>query len=131
MQQMQKDLTRTGSNGISITFQLSQFQEIACDIHSHLAIEVKINLKQRLGMFVKKKKIPNPVGLEPTNFVLEVQHATPLRHGGFLFCKKGNFCVICTSQRHLLNTVFFFQSFKFYSSKAWFEMFSRFIRSQR
>ena len=55
MQQMQKDLTRTGSNGISITFQLSQFQEIACDIHSHLAREIKINLKQRFGMFVKKE----------------------------------------------------------------------------
>ena len=55
MQQMQKDLTRTGAKGIGITFRVSQFQEIACDIHSHLAVEVKINLKQRFGMFVKKK----------------------------------------------------------------------------
>ena len=55
MQQMQKDLTLTGAGGISITFRVSQFQEIACDIHSHLAREVKINLKQRFGMFVKKE----------------------------------------------------------------------------
>ena len=30
----------------------------------------------------KYKKIPPPVGLEPTTFELEVQHANPLRHGG-------------------------------------------------
>ena len=53
---MQKDLTRTGAKGISITFRVSQFQEIACDIHSHIARQVKINLKQRFGMFVKKEK---------------------------------------------------------------------------
>ena len=53
---MQKDLTRTGVGGISIPFRGSQFQEIACDMHSHLAREVKINLKQRFGMFVKKEK---------------------------------------------------------------------------
>ena len=53
---MQKDLTRTGAEGISNTFRVSQFQEIACEIHSHLAREVKINLKQRFGMFVKKEK---------------------------------------------------------------------------
>ena len=53
---MQKDLTRTGGKGISVTVRFSQFQDIACDIHSHLAREVKINLKQRLGMFVKKEK---------------------------------------------------------------------------
>ena len=28
------------------------------------------------------KKCPPPVGLEPTTFELEVQHASPLRHGG-------------------------------------------------
>ena len=56
MQEMQKDLTRTGAEGISIPFRGSQFQEIACDMHSHLAREVKINLKQRFGMFVKKEK---------------------------------------------------------------------------
>ena len=39
IQQMQKDLTCTGAEGISITFRVSQFQEIACDIHSHLARE--------------------------------------------------------------------------------------------
>ena len=53
---MQKDLTRTGAKGISITFQVSQFHEIAYDIHPHLAREIKINLQQRLGMFVKKEK---------------------------------------------------------------------------
>ena len=56
MQQLQKPLTRTAAKGISITFRVSQFQEIALDIRSHLAKEVKINLKQRFGMFVKKEK---------------------------------------------------------------------------
>ena len=53
---MQKDLTRTGAKGISITFRVSQFQEIACDIHSHLGREVKMNLTQIFGMFVEKEK---------------------------------------------------------------------------
>ena len=57
MQQMQKDLTRTGAKGISIIFRVSRFQQIACDVHSHLAREVKINLKQRFKMFVKKEKL--------------------------------------------------------------------------
>ena len=52
---MQKDLTRTGSKGISITFRVTQFQEIACDIHSHLTREVNINLKPPFGGFVKKE----------------------------------------------------------------------------
>ena len=56
MQQMQKDMTGTGAKGISITVRVSLFQEIACDIHSHLARGVNINLKQRFGMFVKKEK---------------------------------------------------------------------------
>ena len=89
---MQKPLTRTAAKGISITFRVPQFQEIACDIHSHLAREVKINLKQRFGMFVKKGKIPIPVGLEPTTFELEVQHASPLRHGG---CMSREHCIFC------------------------------------
>ena len=38
------------------TFRVSRFQEIACEIHSHLAREVKMNLKQRFGMFAKKEK---------------------------------------------------------------------------
>ena len=29
-----------------------------------------------------RKNKPPPVGLEPTTFELEVQHASPLRHGG-------------------------------------------------
>ena len=33
--------------------------------------------------FQKLKRTP-PVGLEPTTFELEVQHASPLRHGGYL-----------------------------------------------
>ena len=52
---MLKDLTRTGAKGISITFWVSQFQEIACDIQSHLTGEVNINLKPPFGMFVKKE----------------------------------------------------------------------------
>ena len=56
MQEKQKDLKRTGAEGISIPFRGLQFQEIACDIHSHLAREVKINIKQRFGMLVKKEK---------------------------------------------------------------------------
>ena len=33
----------------------------------------------------KRKKRTPPVGLEPTTFELEVQHASPLRHGGDTF----------------------------------------------
>ena len=33
----------------------------------------------------KIKGNPPPVGLEPTTFELEVQHASPLRHGGFRY----------------------------------------------
>ena len=54
---MQKDLRRTGAKGINVPFWALQFQEIACDIHSHLAREMKINLMERFGMFVKKEKI--------------------------------------------------------------------------
>ena len=32
----------------------------------------------------RKLKWTPPVGLEPTTFELEVQHASPLRHGGYL-----------------------------------------------
>ena len=35
-----------------------------------------------LNRFTLKSKVPPPVGLEPTTFELEVQHASPLRHGG-------------------------------------------------
>ena len=52
---MQKHPTPTGAKGISITFRVSQFQEIASDIHSHLTREVNINLKPPFGMFVKKE----------------------------------------------------------------------------
>ena len=31
---------------------------------------------------MRHPKTPPPVGLEPTTFELEVQHASPLRHGG-------------------------------------------------
>ena len=34
-----------------------------------------------------KNKNPPPVGLEPTTFELEVQHANPLRHGGGTYAK--------------------------------------------
>ena len=37
--------------------------------------------KTRIKQGSKRKK-PPPVGLEPTTFELEVQHASPLRHGG-------------------------------------------------
>ena len=33
----------------------------------------------------RKEKQTPPVGLEPTTFELEVQHASPLRHGGDTF----------------------------------------------
>ena len=55
-QKMQKHPTPTGAKGISITFRVSQSQKIASHIHSHQARDVKINLKQRFGMFVKKEK---------------------------------------------------------------------------
>ena len=35
-----------------------------------------------LNRFTLTSKVPPPVGLEPTTFELEVQHASPLRHGG-------------------------------------------------
>ena len=66
MQQMQKHLTRTGTKGINITFRISHFQEIACDIHSHLAREVKINPKQRFGMFAEKEN-STPGGTRTNN----------------------------------------------------------------
>ena len=56
IQRIEKPLTRRGAKGISITFRVSQFQETACDIHLHLAREVKINLKQRFRMIVKMEK---------------------------------------------------------------------------
>ena len=65
MQQMQKPVTRTAAKGISITFRVSQFQEIAFDIHSHLARDVKINLKMRFGMFVKKEEFHPRWDLNP------------------------------------------------------------------
>ena len=36
-------------------------------------------------VFQERKNVTKtpPVGLEPTTFELEVQHASPLRHGGF------------------------------------------------
>ena len=69
IQQIEKPLTRRGAKGISITFRVSQFQETACDIHLHLAREVKINPKHRFGMFAEKEKF-NPrwdSNLQPLN----------------------------------------------------------------
>ena len=37
--------------------------------------------QQRAGV----RRASPPVGLEPTTFELEVQHASPLRHGGYPF----------------------------------------------
>ena len=53
--------------------------------------------------FLKKEKIPPPVGLEPKTFQLEVQHASPLRHRGFMSREQGNF-----SGYMVLNTAGFF-----------------------
>ena len=53
--------------------------------------------------FREKEKTPPPVGLEPTTFELEVQHASPLRHGGFMPREQGNFLF-----HVLLNTTLFF-----------------------
>ena len=50
-------------------------------------------------------KTPPPVGLEPTNFELEVEHASPLRHGGFMSREQGNYCFYVR-----LNTTLFFLS---------------------
>ena len=44
MQQMQKDLTRTGAKGIRITFRVSQFQETAWYIVS-MAISITLKMK--------------------------------------------------------------------------------------
>ena len=128
---MLKDLTCTGAKRISITFRVSQFQEIACDKYSHPAREVKVNLKTRFAILLKKEK-NTPVELEPTTFELEVQHANPLRHVGFSFCKQGNFCVhyLYFWTTLVQHSVLFFSPFNFIHQKAWFEMFSRFIRRQ-
>ena len=68
--------------------------KITLDSHRlQLAREMKINLKERFWIFLKKGKIPPPVGLELTTFELEVQHASPLRHGGFISMKENIFCV--------------------------------------
>ena len=48
-------------------------------------------MKERIRVFPKRGKIPPPVGLEPTTFELEVQYASPLRHGGFTFIVRNNF----------------------------------------
>ena len=39
--------------------------------------------KRKISSIPKKIKLSPPVGLEPTT-LLEVQHANPLRHGGFM-----------------------------------------------
>ena len=108
---MQKDLTRARAKGISITFRVSQFQEIACDIHSHLAREVKINVKQIFGMFVKKEKFHPRWEFEPTTFELEVQHASPLRPGAACRGSRAiSAFIFCTCKHHfflLLSLIFF------------------------
>ena len=71
MQRTKKDLQLSGANGIGIIF-------------SDFAVEI-------LNISEKGKNLP-PVGLEPTTFELEVQHASPLRHGGFMSRKHDIFC---------------------------------------
>ena len=51
--------------------------------------KMKTRLKERFCAFPKKIKLSPPVWLEPTTFELEVQHASPLRHGGFM-CMQRN-----------------------------------------
>ena len=55
----------------------------------------KINLVPKRKK--KFKNIPPPVGLEPTTFELEVQHASPLRHGGVMnwFAQNFQCCFLC------------------------------------
>ena len=48
--------------------------------HPPETIVTIVNKGNKIGY----KKAP-PVGLEPTTFELEVQHANPLRHGGFTY----------------------------------------------
>ena len=49
---------------------------------------IRFSLPARVfSHIIKAKKNPPPVGLEPTTFELEVQHASPLRNGG---CCGGN-----------------------------------------
>ena len=57
MQRIQEDLTRTAAKAIGIIS--SGFAvplEIAGDIHSQPAREMKFNLKERFAIFVKKEK---------------------------------------------------------------------------
>ena len=51
------------------------------------------------------------MGLEPTTFELEVQHASPLRHGGYLYRIKSFLLYqnynISVSHYHFLNNVMY------------------------
>ena len=62
------------------------------DIHSHLAREVKINLKQRFGMFVKKEKFHPRWDSIPQSLSQKCNTLNPLRHGGCTSREQGNFC---------------------------------------
>ena len=78
--------------------------------HASIFSEIKKTaVKARIRAFSKKRKIPPPVGLEPTTFELEVQHASPLRHGGFTSVVRNIFYahVFCLLQ----NTTIVFPSF--------------------
>ena len=97
---MQKDLTRTGARGIGITFRVSQFQETACDKHSHPTREVKINVKTRFAILLKKEK-NTPVELKPTNFELDVQQLIHCATLASRFASGAiSAVIICTSEQH-------------------------------
>ena len=86
MQRIQKNLQPTGAKGIGIFFRVSHSSKLSITcIPTDLARETKINLKERdIWNICYKGKVPFAVGFEPTTFKLEVQHASPLRHEGFM-----------------------------------------------
>ena len=47
-------------------------------------VDDKILAGLYISPLIQKLKSTPPVGLEPTTFELEVRHASPLRHGGYL-----------------------------------------------
>ena len=55
---------------------------------SKITITREDSIRRKTLSISWKGKIPPPVGLEPTTFELEVQHASPLRHGGFRSMEK-------------------------------------------
>ena len=65
------------------------FFQLIYPLHaSKFTITNEDSIKTKPLRISQKGKIAPPVGLEPTTFELEVQHASPLRHGGLMSMEK-------------------------------------------